>query len=90
MYMLCFVVMNLSFFWTFTFLDVAANMAEEKLQQFLKEHAQRDTEAYANNYKAFRPGISPQESTQVYNGWTSYDQVSSGLTYQGPPSSAYG
>lgn len=62
----------MSFFWTFTCLEVAANMAEEKLQQFLKERAPRDAEAYANNFKAFRPGISPQESTQVYNGWTSY------------------
>ena len=71
-------------------LDLAANMAEEKLQRFLKELAPREAEAYAANYKAFRPGISPQESTQVYNGWTNYEQVSSGLTYQGPLSSAYG
>ena len=58
-----------------SFSVVAAVMAEEKAQTFIQEHDPRDAVVYAANYSAHRQGITPVESTQVYDQWKTYDQV---------------
>ena len=74
-----------------SFSVIAAVMAEEKAQKFIQEHDPHDAVAYAVNYSAHRQGITPVESTQVYDQWLTYDQVTmqwvSSLSYQRPPSS---
>ena len=73
-----------------SFSVIAAVMAEEKAQKFIQEHDLHDAVVNAVNYSAHRQGISPVESTQFYDQWTTYDQVSTqsvSWLYQRPPSS---
>ena len=50
-------------------------MAEKKVEKFLMESDQKEAAAYTNNYLAHRVGITPKESTQIYDQWVTYEQV---------------
>lgn len=62
-----------------SFSVIAAVMAEEKAQKFKQEHEPHDAVVYAANYNAHRQGITPVESTQVYDQWITYDQVTTAV-----------
>ncbi|KAK7498398.1 hypothetical protein BaRGS_00010352 [Batillaria attramentaria] len=62
-------------------------MAEEKALKFTEENAGEDGEAYAANFSAHRPGISPAEATAVYDNWAKmglYEQDLCPERYTGP------
>ena len=63
------------FITAYLFLIIAAVMAEKKVEKFLMESDQKEAAAYTNNYLAHRVGITPKESTQIYDQWVSYEQV---------------
>jgi hypothetical protein len=53
-------------------------MAEEKARRLESQTAfSEDAAVYCNNYRAHRVGITPEESTKVYDQWDTYDQVCS-------------
>lgn len=64
-----------------------ANNAEQKAMQFTEENVGDDGEAYAANFSAHRPGISPAEATAVYDNWARigmYEQDLCPDRYRGP------
>lgn len=52
-------------------------MAEEKAKQYMETQPLDTSMAYANNFSAHRPGITPAEATQIYDQWAAggYEQV---------------
>ena len=57
-------------------------MAEDRVEMY-KDREKKygdiglEAKAFLNNYKTRTPGITLQESTDVYNKWFSYEEVSS-------------
>ncbi|PVD29784.1 hypothetical protein C0Q70_09041 [Pomacea canaliculata] len=61
-------------------------MAEEKAKQYMETQPLDTSMAYANNFSAHRPGITPAEATQIYDQWAAggYEQDLNSSRYRGP------
>ncbi|XP_076461445.1 methyltransferase-like protein 27 isoform X2 [Babylonia areolata] len=59
-------------------------MAEQKARRFMESQASETAEAYCCNFRAHRPGISLEESTRVYDQWTTYEEDLNHERYRGP------